>query len=116
MEADNADPGSYVEIAIHLFGLPDYELDDYELSGSGIRKYATTNSEWLGTVADAVDKLIGGGWTVQIVKSNVEARHPEVRTCQEAAERLGLLQIDEDILIDIDIAEFSADGERISPV
>lgn len=116
LEADNADSGSHVEIAIHLFGLPDFELDDYELTGPDIRDYATASREWLTTVAEAVDKLLGDGWTVRVVKSNVEARHPEVRTCKEAVERLGHLQIEEAIMLDIDIAEFSAERERLSPV
>ena len=63
-----------------------------------------------------MDKLIADGWTLQVVKSNVEARHPDVRSCEEAQERLGRLQIDETIMLDIDIAEFSAAGERVWPI
>lgn len=106
----------HIEIAIHLFGLPEFELDDYELTGQGIREYAADHSEWLATVGDAVDKLIADGWAVKVVKSNVEARHPEVRTCKDAVERLGRLQIDETIMQDIDIGKWSAEGERLSPV
>lgn len=110
------DEVGHIEIAIHLFGLPDFELEDYELTGQGIGGYAADKSGWLAMVGDAVDKLIADGWAVKFVKSNVEARHPEVRTCKEAVDRLGRLHIDEAIMQDIDIAEWSADGERLSPV
>lgn len=106
----NTESGNTVEVAIYLFGSPEVELDDYERTGQGIREFAAANSGWLGSVADAVDKLIGDGWAVQVVESNIVARHSEVHTCQDAVTRLSGLRIDETIMIDIDISEVSADG------
>jgi hypothetical protein len=111
LEGDSADPGSYVDIAIHLFSSPEFELDDYELTGQGIREYAIASRAWLETVAEAVDKLIADGWNLQVVQNNIDARHPEVLTCEEAAGRLRRLGV-EDVVIDI--AEWSADGERLT--
>ena len=101
-----------ISIAIYLFGPPEVELDAYDLDGQGIREFAADKNAWFSTVADAVDKLIGDGWTLKVVKNNIDARHPEVRTCDDAVNRLRRLQI-EDVVIDI--AEWSADGERLSP-
>ena len=102
---------NYTNIAIHLFGPPEFELDDYELDGQGIREFAADKSAWLGTVADTVDKLIGDGWTVKVVKNSIVARHPEVRTFEDAVNRLRRLQIEDDVT---DVAEWSADGERLT--
>jgi hypothetical protein len=106
------DDAGYVDVAIHLFGTPEFELQDYELTGQGIREYAAHNSGWLAQVAEAVDKLFDDGWTLQVVKNSIEARHPDVRTCDDATSRLRLLGIEETV---IDVAEWSADGERLTP-
>lgn len=103
---------TYTDIAIFMFGTPEYELQDYDLNGKGIRECAADKSAWLATVADAVDTLIGDGWTLKVVKNNIEARHPEVHTCEDAVNRLHRLQI-EDVVSDV--AEWSAEGERLTP-
>jgi hypothetical protein len=103
---------SYVDIAIHLFFLPEFELDNCELTGEDIRQYAADIGERLATVADAVDKLVGDGWTLRVVENNIEAQHPEVCTCDDAVNRLRRLQI-EDVVTDI--TEWSAEGDRLTP-
>ena len=61
-----------------------------------------------------VDKLRGDGWTVKVVANNLEARHPDVRTYADAVARLKRLDIEEDAITDI--AEWSDEGKRLSPV
>jgi hypothetical protein len=51
---------------------------------------------------------------VKVVANNLEARHPEVRTYEEAVARLKHLDIEEDAITDI--AEWSNEGERLTPV
>ena len=78
----------YVDIAICLFFLPEVELDEYDLTGAGLREYAADLAERLSNVGAVVDKLRGDGWAVKIVRNNLELRHPEVNTYAEAVERL----------------------------
>jgi hypothetical protein len=105
----------YVDIAICLFFLPEVELDEYDLTGAGLREYAADLAERLSNVGAVVDKLRGDGWAVKIVRNNLEARHPEVNTYAEAVEPLKRLQIEEDRDL-TDIAEWSDDGKRLWPI
>ena len=102
----------YVDIAIHLFGLPEFELQSYDLTGPGIRDFAADMGQRLGAVAGIVEKLLDDGWSVKIARSNLEARHPEVNSYAEAVRRLKRLNIEEDVT---DIAEWSDAGERLTP-
>ncbi len=103
----------YVDLAIHLFGLPEFELQSYDLTGPGIRDFAAGMGQRLGAVADIVEKLLDDGWSVKVVRSNLEARHPEVTSCTEAVRRLKRLNIEEEDVTDI--AEWSDRGERLTP-
>lgn len=103
----------YVDIAIHLFGLPEFEIQSYDLTGSGIREFAADLRQRLGAVADVVEKLRNDGWTVKVVASNLEARHAEVSTHAQAVTRLNRLHIEEEDVTDI--AEWSDVGERLTP-
>src|SRR5262245_58215700 len=105
----------YVDLAIHLFFLPDIELDEYELTGAGLRRYAADLGERLCDIGTVVDKLWGDGWSVKVVANNLEARHPQVKTYAEAVERLRRLEIEEDRDV-TDIAEWSDDGKRLWPI
>ena len=105
----------YVDIAICLFFPPDVELDEYDLTGAGIRRYAADLRQRLRGVGAVVDKLRSDGWTVKVVANNLEARHPEVRTYEEAVARLNRLQLEEGRDV-TDIAEWSDEGERLTPV
>jgi hypothetical protein len=102
-----------VDIAIHLIGLPEVELADYDLTPEGIRECAADLSQRLGAVADTVERLQSDGWAVQIIRNSREARHPQVSTHSEAVERLRRLHIDEDTVTDI--AEWNDRGERLTP-
>jgi hypothetical protein len=104
----------YVDLATHLFFLPDIELDEYELTGAGLRRYSTDLRHRLGAVGAVVDKLRGDGWAVKVVTNNREARHREVRTYADAVARLERPDIEEDAITDI--AEWSDDGKRLWPV
>lgn len=106
------DDAGYVDVAIHLFGTPEFELQDYELTGQGIQRYASEKCGWLAQVAEAVDKLVDDGWTLRVVKNSIEAQHPDLRSCEEATNRLRRLGIEETV---IDVAEWSADGKRLTP-
>jgi hypothetical protein len=103
----------YVDIAIHLFGLPEFELQDCDLTGAGLQEYAADLGQRLAAVGDVVEKLRDDGWTVKVVHSNLEARHSEVNTCAEAGHRLKRLNIEEEDVTDI--AEWSDLGERLTP-
>jgi hypothetical protein len=105
----------YVDIAIWLFFSPEIELEDYDLTGAGLREYAADLTERLSNVGAVVDKLLDDGWSVKIVRNNLEARHPQVKTYAEAVERLRRLEIEEDRDV-TDIAEWSDDGKRLWPV
>jgi hypothetical protein len=48
---------------------------------------------------------------VKVVANNLEARHPEVRSHEEALARLMRLDIEEDAITDI--AGWSDEGERL---
>lgn len=103
----------YVDIAVCLFFLPEAELDDYELNGAGLRRFAADLSQRLRDVGAVVDKLRGDGWTIKVVANNLEARHPQVKTYDEAVARLNRLQLEEGREI-TDIAEWSDAGERLT--
>jgi hypothetical protein len=100
----------YVDIAIHLFFLPDIELEDYDLTGAGLRRYAADLGERLRDIGAVVDTLRGDGWAVKVVASNLEARHPEVRSHEEALARLKRLDIEDAIT---DIAGWSDEGKPL---
>jgi hypothetical protein len=102
----------YVDIAIFLFFLPEVELDEYELTGAGLRRYAADLSQRLRDVGAVVDKLRGDGWIVNVVANNLEARHPQVKTYAEAVARLNRLQLEEGRDV-TDIGEWSDAGERL---
>ncbi len=102
----------YVDIAICLFFLPEVELQEYELTGAGLRRYATDLDQRLRDVGAVVDRLRGDGWTVKVVASNLEARHPEVRSYEEALARLNRLQLEEGRDV-TDIAGWSDEGKRL---
>ena len=104
----------YVDIAICLFFLPEIELQEYDLTGAGLRRYAADLRHRLGAVGAVVDKLRGDGWVVKIVRNNLEARHPQVQTYAEAVARLNRLQLEEGRDV-TDIAEWSDAGERLTP-
>jgi hypothetical protein len=102
-----------VDIAIHLFFLPEIELQDYDLTGAGIREFVADLGQRLGAVADVVETLRADGWTVKVVANNLEVRHAEVSSQAEAAARLKRLHIEEGTITDI--AEWSDQGERLTP-
>ena len=104
----------YVDIAICLFFLPEIELQEYDLTGVGLRRYAADLDQRLRDVGAVVDRLRGDGWAVKVVANNLEARHPEVSTHAQAVARLKRLHIEEDAITDI--AEWSDQGERLTPV
>ena len=62
----------YVDLAIHLFGLPEFELQSYDLTSPGIRDFAADMGQRLGAVADIVEKLLDDGWSVKVVRSNLD--------------------------------------------
>jgi hypothetical protein len=102
-----------VDLAIHLFDLPEVALQDYDLTGGGIREFAADQAGYLGRVADRVDKLLADGWAVKIAHSHLEAQHPHVTSYAEAVERLRRLHIEEEAVTDI--AAWSDAGERLTP-
>jgi hypothetical protein len=93
---------------------PASALDEYDLTSAGLRRYAAALGQRLGRVGAVVDRLRGDGWAVKVVANNLEARHPEVSTHAQAVARLKRLHIEEDAITDI--AEWSDQGERLTPV
>ena len=102
-----------VYIAIRLFALAESELDDYELTAEGFREFASNLVERLDHAAKIAYILRDDGWSIRIVKSNLEARHTQVATYTQAVERLKRLELDQDDVTDI--AEWSDSGERMTP-
>ena len=98
---------------IRLFGTPEVELDEYEPSGPGIRKFAADLTHRLKDISRIADTLGKDGWSLKVVANSLEARHPQVNSVEDAVGRVGRLGIDpEDIT---DMAEWE-DGERLWPV
>jgi hypothetical protein len=104
----------YVDLAINLFFLPGVDLDEYELTGAGLRRYATDLAQRLGDIGAVVDKLRGDGWAVKVVRNNLEARHQDVKSYADAVARLKRLNIEGGAITDI--AEWSDKGKRLWPV
>jgi hypothetical protein len=100
-----------VDLAIHLFFQPDVELDEYELTGAGLREYAADLGQRLGAVAEVVEKLRGEGWAVKVVRNNLEARHQDVKSYADAVARLKRLNVEEGAITDI--AGWSDKGKRL---
>jgi hypothetical protein len=84
------------------------------LTSPSLRRYAADLGQRLRAIGAVVDRLRGDGWAVKVVANNLEAPHPEVRTYEEAVARLKRLDIEEEALTDI--AEWSDQGERLTPV
>lgn len=104
----------YTDIAIHLFGKPEFELDEYEPSGPGIREFAADLAHRLEHVARIAEVLEKDGWSLKVVGNSLEARHAQVNSVQDAEDRLRRLGIDPDDITDM--AEWDDEGERITPV
>lgn len=102
-----------VWVVIYLFGEPENEMAGHDDSSQGIRELAIVLGHKLAAVAEAVERLEGDGWAINIDGRQLEARHPEIHTRQAAAERLRRLEIDDD-LID-DISEWNAEGRVVTP-
>lgn len=101
----------YVDIAIHLLAQPQIELQEYEASGRGIREYAAELASRLDGISRIADTLEKDGWSLAVVQNSLEARHPQVRSMEDARERVRRLGIDPDDITDV--AEWGDDGERI---
>ena len=80
-----------------------------------LRDFAANMGQRLRDAGAVVDKLHSDGWAVKVVANNLEARHPEVRTYEEAVARLNRLQLEEGRDV-TDIAEWSDEGKRLWPV
>ena len=100
------------DIALFLFGLPEFELQEYTVNGAGLREYAAKLAQSLGDIADLVDKLEKDGWIMEIRDSNLVARHPQVTIYERAVARLARLGIKESDVTDI--AEWDDCGRRLT--
>ena len=67
---------------------------------------------YLGDVADLADILLRDGWRFEIKKCNLVGTHPDVKTAEDAMNRLiGLNVLDGDL---IDIGEWDDTGKRLN--
>jgi hypothetical protein len=104
----------YTNIAVHLFGTPESEMQEYEPSEAGIREYLTDLAGRLNGIALIAGKLERGGWSLKVVGNSLEASHPQVTSVEGAVELVRRLGIDPDDITDV--AEWGEAGERITPV
>jgi hypothetical protein len=87
-----------VDIAVLLFGSPEFELQDYKPTEAGIREYAVALTTRLAEVAQVAGKLQADGWALSIKATSIEATHPDVTTAEEAVSRLARLGVSESIM------------------
>jgi hypothetical protein len=102
-----------VDIAIHLFMDAAFEMQDVDISRKGIREYATQMAHSLRDVADLAGVLRRDGWGLAIVKNNLVGTHPDVKSAQDATERLIRLGTLDDVT---DIGEWDDQGNRLNGV
>jgi hypothetical protein len=98
-----------VDIAIHLCTDAAFQMRDVHLSRKGIREYAKTMADYLRHVADLAGVLRRDGWSLEIVKNSLVGTHPDVKTAEDATNRLIRLDILDDVT---DIGEWDGRGKR----
>jgi hypothetical protein len=102
-----------VDIAIHLFMDAAFEMQEFDVSRKGIREYATEMAHFLRRVADLAGVLQRDGWGLAIVKNSLVGTHPDVKSAQDATERLIRLGVLDDVT---DIGEWDDQGNRLNAV
>jgi hypothetical protein len=94
------------------FYMEDFDMEDTDLAGETIRECAAGLAGYLGDVADLADILQRDGWCLYIDKCNLVGTHPDVKTAEDAMNRLiGLNVLDGDL---IDIGEWDDNGTRLN--
>jgi hypothetical protein len=96
-----------VTVCIPLFAHAGKELDEGSaVTGKQLRDLAEDLDGRLKKAADIVDRLLGAGWSTQMATSDVLLSHQEVRSREDALQRLQALSIDpEELLIVEDFEE-----------
>jgi hypothetical protein len=102
-----------VDIAIHLFTDAAFEMEEVDLSRKGIREYATEMAHYLLHVADLAGVLQRDGWGLEFVKNSLVGTHPDVKTAEDATNRLIRLGIFDDVT---DIGEWDDQENRLNAV
>ena len=102
-----------VDIAIHLFMDAASAMQEVDVSRKGIREYATQMAHFLRGVADLAGVLRRDGWGLEIVKYSLVGTHPDVKSAQDATERLIRLGVLDDVT---DIGEWDDQGNRLNAV
>ncbi len=102
-----------VDIAIHLFTDAAFEMQAVDLSSKGIREYASQKAGYLCHVADLAGVLERDGWSLKVVRNNLVGTHPDVKTAEDATNRLIRLGIFDDVN---DIGEWDDQGNRLNGV
>jgi hypothetical protein len=102
-----------VDIAIHLFKDAAFEMQEVDLSREDILEYAKTMADFLRHVADLADVLQRDGWSLEIEKNSLVGTHPDVKTAEDATNRLIRLGILGDVT---DIGEWDDQGNRLNAV
>ena len=95
------------------FYMEGFYMEDSDLTGDTIRECAAGLAGYLGDVADLADILRRDGWCFEIKKCNLVGTHPDVKTAEDATNRLIGLGILDDVY---DIGEWDAKGNRLNAV
>jgi hypothetical protein len=90
-----------------------FEMQDVDPNQEGIREYATEMAGYLRHVADLAVVLKRDGWRLEIVKNSLVGTHPDVKTAEDATNRLIRLGIVDDVT---DIGEWDDQGNRLNAV
>jgi hypothetical protein len=100
------------DIGIVLIMEAEFYMEDTDLTGDNIRECAAGLARYLGDVADLADILQRDGWRLEANKCNLVGTHPDVKTAEDAMNRLiGLNVWDGDL---IDIGEWDDTGTRLN--
>lgn len=95
-----------VTVSLPLFAHPGKELNEGSaVTGKQLHDLANELAERLQKAAAIVDKLLGAGWSTQMAMSDVFLIHPEVRSREQALQRVQALGIDPEELLILDDIE-----------
>lgn len=100
-----------VDIAIYLFMEAEIEMDDFGINRRSIREYTTQMASHLRHVADLVGILQRDGLSLKVAHNNLVGTHPEVKSTEDATNRLIGLGILDDVY---DIGEWDSRGNRLN--
>jgi hypothetical protein len=100
-----------VDVAIYLFMEAAFDVREPDVSRKGIREYASQMARHLRHVADLAGVLQRDGWSLKVVRNYLVGTHPDVKSAEDATNRLIRLGILDDVY---DVGEWDRRGKRLN--